>query len=146
MKTLQISEKNARKLYATASPEFRTTLEDTFGKDFFSKNVTDRISTYQDACDELDEQPINEQEMKKNGFTDDEIVYRKIKTITEALNEGWKADWKDENQKKWVPWFEVSPSGFVFNNTNYNYSNPNAGNASQLCDKTKTKTLPLGKK
>jgi len=136
MKTLQIEEKKARELYKTASQEFKSLLEDTFGKDFLSEKLTDRIKTYEDACRELNKVPINEKEMRRKGFTDDEIVLRKIKTITEALNEGWKADWEDGNQKKWVPWFSVSPSGFVFGNTYYYCSHPDASYASSLCLKS----------
>ena len=40
-----------------------------------------------------------------------------------------------------------SASGLAFNDTNYNYSNANAGNSSQLCsNNSKTEALPLGKK
>ena len=135
MKTLQITEKNARKLYAKASAEFRTTLEDTFGKEFFSMNITNRIKTYEDACDELGEQPINEDLFRSAGFTEDEINYRKIKTITRALNEGWVADYTNDKQEKWWPWFRVSSSGFVFDGTNYYYSSADAGDGSRLCFK-----------
>ena len=145
MKTLQINEKDAKKLYRTASEELKKIFEDTFGKDFLSDKVTDRIKTYEDACRELNEDPINESEMRRMGFTNDEISYRKIKTITEALNEGWKADWEDENQKKWVPWFRVSPSGFVFDDTDYYYSYPRASYASRLCFKSEELAAYAGK-
>ncbi len=43
--------------------------------------------------------------------------------------------------------FGASASGFVFDDSNYNYSNANAGNASHLCEQNlRTKALPLGKK
>ena len=135
MKTLQITEQNARKLYAKASAEFRTTLEDTFGKEFFSMNITERIKTYKDACDELGEQPINEDLLRSVGFTEHEINYRKIKTITKALNEGWVADYTNDKQEKWWPWFEVSSSGFVFDGRYCYYSAVSAGNGSRLCFK-----------
>ena len=136
-KTLQITEQNARKLYAKASAEFRTTLEDTFGKEFFSMNITDRIKTYEDACDELGEQPINEDLLRSAGFTEDEINYRKLKTITKALNEGWVADYTNDKQEKWWPWFHhpVSSSGFVFDDALYYYSSATAGSGSRLCFK-----------
>lgn len=40
------------------------------------------------------------------------------------------------------------PSGFTFNDTNYEYSNPNAGNAAHLCSKNNQRqtTSPLGEK
>jgi hypothetical protein len=114
MRTLQIEEKTARKLYKDASPEFKATLEDSFGKEFFNGKITDRIKTYADACAELGESPMDDDELKEMGFTDDEINYRKIKTITKALNEDKVIDWNNPNQKKWVPWFDLSSSGFVF--------------------------------
>lgn len=95
--------------------------------------ITARVQTYEDACAVLEEQPINEQEMKLAGFTDDEIIYRKIKTITRALNEGWLPDWNNSNQKKYYPWFDLSSGGFVFDGTYYGYSHADAGYASRLC-------------
>lgn len=132
MKTLQIEEQKARRLYKTASQEFKEMLEDTFGKEFFSEKVTDRVNSYEDACAELDEQPVNESDMRRKGFTDDEINYRKIKTITKALNEGWKADWEDGNQRKWVPWFYISPSVFIFLDAGCGCSFAGAAGASRL--------------
>lgn len=135
MKNLQISEVNARKLYQTAAPEFKQTLEDTFGKAFFSQSITERVKTYEDACAELGEMPVDDNAMLAAGFTEDEITYRKLKTITKALNEGWYPDWSDGNEKKWMPWFKAS-SGFAFDVTDYCYSYASAGCASRLCFKT----------
>lgn len=135
MKNLQISEANARKLYQTAAPEFKQTLEDTFGKAFFSQSITERVKTYEDACAEMGETPIDEEAMLAAGFTEDEITYRKLKTITKALNEGWYPDWSDGNEKKWMPWFKAS-SGFAFCDTTYYDSYAHAGDASRLCFKT----------
>lgn len=72
------------------------------------------------------------------GFTKDEIAYRKIKTITQALNEGWVPDWSNENQNKWTPYFYPnSSSGFVFHHTYYDYSSADAGNGLRLCVRTR---------
>lgn len=140
MKPLQISESKARNLYKTASEEFKATLEDTFGKEFFSQKITDRIKTYEDACVELGEEPLDEKAMLKAGFTPDEIIYRKIKTIVKALNEGWVPDMLDTDQYKYYPYFEVdksSPSGFGFCGTNYGYSYASADSGSRLCFKNR---------
>ena len=145
MKQLQITEQNARKLYKTATPEFKTTLEDTFGKEFFSGKITDRIKTYEDACSELGEQPIDEKKLKELGFTADEITYRKLKTITKALNEGEVFDMLDTNQYKWYPWFKVSSGAFVFYVTYYVCSYAYAGNASRLCFKSDELATYAGK-
>lgn len=123
MKTLQITEENARKLYDDATPEFKATLEDTFGKEFFSKKITDRVKTYEDACRVLGEAPLNELACFISGLAQDEIYYRRVKTITRALNEGWTPDWSDGDQKKWFPYFNTS-SGFAFYATDYYFSNP----------------------
>lgn len=145
MKTLQIEESKARSIYKTASPELKIMLEDTFGKEFFSQKVTERIKTYEDACAELGITPIDESTLSKNGFTKDEIAYRKIKTITQALNECWKADWTDENQKKWTPWFRSVSSGFVFSYSYYLSSSATAGNGSRLCFKSDELATYAGK-
>ena len=148
MKTLQINEKKARELYKTASEELKKMLEDTFGKDFISEKVTNRVKTYEDACRELNKAPINESDMRRNGFTDDEINYRKIKTITEAINDGWKPDMMDTNQKKWFPVFLIdpsSPSGLVFDDSCYCCSDVLATDASRLCFKSEELAAYAGK-
>lgn len=53
MRTLQISEKKAMELYNNGSDELKTVLEESFGKEFFQRKITDRIKTYEDACAEL---------------------------------------------------------------------------------------------
>ena len=57
------------------------------------KDITKRVKTYADACAVLGIEPMNETVLAKLGFTKDEIAYRKLKTIAEALNEGWRPDW-----------------------------------------------------
>jgi len=145
MRTLQIDEKKAMKLYKDASPEFKATLEDSFGKEFFNGKITDRVKTYADACAEIGANPMDEDELKEMGFTDDEICYRKIKTITRALNEGWIPDWNNSNQYKWAPYFDLSSSGFVFNATYYRYTSAYAGNGSRLCFKSDELATYVGK-
>lgn len=145
MKQLQITEQNARRLYENATSEFKATLEDTFGKEFFSQKITDRIKNYEDACKELGIEPIDYDEMKDAGFTQDEILYRKIKTITQALNEGWKADWNDSDQYKWYPWFKMSSGGFVFRAAGCDCSVATAGCASRLCFKSDELATYAGK-
>jgi len=133
MKLLQIEDSKARILYKTATPEFKEILEDSFGKEFFSGKITDRIKTYEDACTELGEKPLNESELKSFGFTPDEINYRKLKTVIKVLNEGWVPDWTNGNQAKWYPYFRLSSGAFGFADTAYDCSDAAAGNGSRLC-------------
>lgn len=147
MKTLQIDEKNARALYKGASKEFKATLEDTFGKEFFSGKITDRIKSFEDACAELFIEPEEVLIDLQGNPSADEVAYRKLKVITAALNEGWLPDWKDSSEYKYYPWFEYSRSASSFVYSNTNYTNTNTNISSQLCGKTKrAETLPLGKR
>ena len=128
----------ARKLYKTTC-ETKEKLENDFGRKLLSDDVTERIKTYEDCCEETGEIPVNEATYKELCFTDDEIVYRKLKTITKAINEGHEPDMLDINEEKWYPVFMIdksSPSGFVFDYSNYLCSSAHAGDASRLCFKT----------
>jgi len=133
MKTLQIEDKEARKLFPVASAEMKAILISTFGAEFFSGKITDRIKTYEDACADTGETPVDEKQMKAAGFTQDEIDYRKIKTVTKALVGYWKADWSNSDQQKWYPFFRLSCAGFVFGDAGYIFSDARAGSASRLC-------------
>lgn len=69
----------------------------------------DHVKSYEDACRVLGVEPVDEQAMAAAGFRADEIARRKLETITAALNDGWKPDWNDTNQAKYVPWFWIKP-------------------------------------
>lgn len=45
MKTLKLEDNTARKLYQTGTSELKTVLEESFGKNFFSQKITDRINS-----------------------------------------------------------------------------------------------------
>jgi hypothetical protein len=136
MKTLQIESQTARRLYSTAAPELKSILVETFGKEFFDANIFERVKSYEDACSELGEQPLNEAELKSLSFTDDEIAYRKLKTITRALNEDPRPDMFDAKIKKWYPYFRGYSSGFAFYDSRCCYSSAGARYASRLCFKS----------
>lgn len=109
-------------------------------KSVIPKDITKRVKTYADACAVLGIEPIETDEMlTKLGFTKDEISYRKLKIIAEALNEGWQPDWNDSSDYKYWPWFVYNPShaGFGCANTNYTPSNANTTVGSRLCFKTR---------
>ncbi len=98
MKTLQIDENEAKKLYKDVSDEFKTLLEDTFGKDFFKFDFKD-IKTFEDAWLVLEKTGDPNEYLQG---TDDEVAYKQLKLITEAINNGWVADWNDHCQEKHV--------------------------------------------
>lgn len=69
----------------------------------------DNVKSYEDACRVLGVEPVDEQAMAAAGFRADDIARRKLETITAALNDGWKPDWNDTDQYKYVPWFWIKP-------------------------------------
>lgn len=114
-------------------------LEDSFGKEFFQMDITERIKTYEDTCEYLG---INPKDLPNVGCCQDEdqrsiIAYHKLIIIARALNECWRPDWKDSRQCKYVPYFNETPSSFVCGGTYCWYSNANAGSGSRLCYKTR---------
>ncbi len=103
------------------------------------KDITKRVKTYADACAVLGIEPMNEDVLTKLGFTKDEIAYRKLKTIAEALNEGWRPDWANSNEYKYWPWFVYNPAhaGFASASTYSAASAASTGVGSRLCYKTR---------
>lgn len=106
------------------------------------KDIKERVTSYETACQELGEEPI----VDFGNDTKDEIAFKKLKTIIRALNEGWVANYRDNTQLKWLPWFKVlASSGFGFGDTYYGYSAPVAGDAARLCLRDKNLAIHAGK-
>lgn len=147
MKTLQISEQKARELYKSGSGELRSILEESFGKDFFSQKITDRVKTYEDACRELSMNPLDENKLMKLGLTKHDIAYQKLVTIVKSLNEGWVLDVCDNRVYRWYPWFVTngSPSSFAFYDSGCDDASAAAGSGSRLCFKNKELSEYCGK-
>lgn len=103
------------------------------------KDITKRVKTYADACAVLGIEPVNEAVLAKLGFTKDEIAYRKLKTIAEALNEGWRPNWADSNEYKYWPWFvyNSAAAGFSCAHAYHSASTTHATFGSRLCYKTR---------
>jgi hypothetical protein len=131
MQTLQIDKANARKLFSTASPEFKQMLVDTFGEKFFQQKITDRVKTFEDACEVLG---LYSDSVTQDDDTIDEAAYKKLKVITKALNEGWTPDWSNENQYKWYLYFKMS--GFGFSHTTDVLWHSHTAVGSRLCFKS----------
>lgn len=69
-------------------------------------NIMAKVKTFEDAVKILygsyDEKKFKE---KTSQLFPDELAYRKLKIIIEALNEGWKPDWSNIDEDKWYPYF-----------------------------------------
>jgi hypothetical protein len=105
MTTLTIDGAKARSLYPSASSELKAILDDSFGKDYFSADRWKNITTMQQACDEVG---MHKLYFEETGLSPDEVGYRKVKVITEAINGDWKPDWSNQEQPKWFIWWDMS--------------------------------------
>lgn len=61
--------------------------------------ITDRVKTYEDACQVLG---ISVQNF--DGLSSDVVAYIKLTTVARALNEGWIPQFTD-NEYRYYPWF-----------------------------------------
>ncbi len=124
MEILQITEKEAKQLYPDASGSFKQMLETKFGKEFL-KNVSILPESFEHAIsmkgvgaeDILSfPNPKNRKEFYHNAI--DKLIF-----LADCINNKFKADFNNTNQKKWRPWFEwnESKSAFVFSDTYYRY-------------------------
>ncbi len=107
------------------------------------KDIKERITTFTDV---LKHHNIIARDFAHqcDKLSDDEVAYRKIKLITEALNEGWTPDWTDGTNKYW-PWFKMgSASGVGFSYHGYGrwYSFSLVG--SRLCFKSRELAVYAG--
>ena len=76
-----------------------------------NRPVTERIKTFEDACNALgDEHPLVTQyrltaaAYKGDPMTEDFIAYLKLRIIVAALNEGWEPKFT-EDEYRYFPWF-----------------------------------------
>lgn len=88
--------------------------EDANVFDFYTEeqeytDICERVKSYAAACTVLGIAEMDEKAMKASGFRPDEIARRKLETITEALNEGWRPDWNNTDEPKYYPWFYIRP-------------------------------------
>lgn len=142
METLQISKANALSAYRKADKKVKELLEELFGKQVLSTEVTERIKSFEDACLELG---IDSTDANFSTGTVDEIAYKKLKVIAAALNEGTVLSFADSNQRKWYPWFEYSGSGFRFGDTYFGITRTHTAGGSRLCFHTEKLAAYAGK-
>lgn len=132
MKNIQISNDTARRVYPDAVPELKESLENAFGKEFFSQKITDRLKSVQDACEMLGTDlasctpypnPGSDRQIAVNNF---ELAVLAV----QAINEGWRPDWNNRNEPKYQIWWNME-GGFRLLDVNLSYRDTRAG--SRLC-------------
>src|SRR6185369_16767828 len=115
MKTLKLEDSTARLIYPTAPSELKKILEETYGKDFFSQKIQDRVKTWDDVLEILgkDEDAITPYKKPKDKRERSINAFAKIQAISEVLNEGWVPDFNNTSQYKYYPYFQKKSSGWV---------------------------------
>ena len=76
-----------------------------------NRPVTERIKTFEDACNELGEENVLVQAYRTAEFNtsgnqndvSDVFAYLKLRVIAEALNEGWEPQFTTD-EYRWYPW------------------------------------------
>lgn len=111
-KLINIQKENVLNAYKNGNQDQKALLENLFGKDIFqSKDIKERVKTFEDACGELgNEHPFVKSYEKyvntASGEEDDVVAYLKLRIICAALNEGWKPTF-DKDEWRHYPWFYV---------------------------------------
>ena len=140
MKKLKLSDEKALELYKNADPVFKALLEENWSKEFFNKDITERVKTLQDAFRIANIDYKNfVQDLKKSHFREDEIKKRELEIVAKVLNEGWKPNWNDPNEGKFYPYFvyDKEVGGFVFSATYFDYSDTVTNLGSRLYFRTR---------
>lgn len=131
---LQVTKDNALQAYKEAGSEGKGLLANLFGKRHFLTKVTERITSFEEACLEVGEDPMAS---KFSEGTRDEIAFKKLKVIVRALNEGWTPNWNNGSEYKWYPWFFLDSPGFRFLASRYGITATSATCGSRLCFKSR---------
>lgn len=79
-----------------------------------------KIKTFEDACASLNLDPTSVIPDFSSFPENDRkamIAHAKLIIINQALNEGWKPDWSNDDEYKYYPWFDMEESasgGFAY--------------------------------
>ena len=94
---MEITLKEAKKLYPSATDWFKVKLEEAFGKESFRKIDYKDIKTFEDACKALD---IDPDAVCCDVDTSDEVAYKMLKVIIQAINQEWTPDWSRSEERR----------------------------------------------
>lgn len=117
--TLQVTRANALKAFNQANDKGKTLLSNLFGEKVFTQKITERVKTFEDACEVLGisdpTQIFFQSKCLLTNAMKGAINHMKLCIIAEALNEGWQPDYSNSSEYKYYPWFDFVPgSGFRF--------------------------------
>jgi len=113
-------------------------LEDLYGKQYFL-SIFDRVTSYETACEVLNLTPKSLSQFEQLFNKDQarrQFARHKLQVACEAINEGWVADFENENQYKYYNWMYNKKNGLrLFGTCNFDCSHT----SSDLCLETAKK-------
>lgn len=148
MKTIQITDQEARKLYKTSNNEWRGILERHYGKEFFSQDVNDRIDGWEDMMAETGRPDVPAFIDLPEDLRDHFQKYYRVIVMNEAYNQGEKMDIYNSDIYRHYPWFRTngSASGFAFGDAHFDCSIAFAGSGARLALKSEKSAKIVGTK
>jgi predicted kinase len=129
---MELTKAKAKKLYPESPDWFKNELEEKFGKETFVENNFEKIKTVEDACRATG---VKLEDVISDKDTPDEVAYKTLKIVRNAVTKNWIPDWNNSNQEKWFPVFKLS-SGFGFSTSAYSYACARTYVGSRLCFET----------
>lgn len=114
--SIQLKKEDVLNAYKNANYEEKNLLEQLFGKEIFKPtDVRERIKTFEEALDELELRSADGDKYAESLYDDwhnvitennDLTAFLKLRIITEALNEGWRPQFV-EDERRWYPYFRL---------------------------------------
>lgn len=105
----ETADENVKKVLLTLLPELKELDIQPVG----NRPVIERVKTFEDACRELGEDNhfveqyrVIEENADFTSDGHDIFTYLKLRIIAAALNEGWKPQFT-EDEERWYPWFTL---------------------------------------
>ena len=142
MKKVKLSLEIAKEMFNSSEPSIREFAILNYPE--LNAKITDRVKTFEDACKIKGIDP-NSDFFTNSILENHEIARRKIQTIIEVLNEGWKPNWDNSSETKYYPWFKWSSSGVGFSYHVYGYADTGTDVGSRQVLKTKELAVYVGK-
>lgn len=115
---IEISKVELQKLFETlthypqiSKEQVESEMKKMFGEEVFKSNVMDRVKTFEDACRELNIDPVKWLEENETNKMDAHVLaYLKLCIIAKALRGSWKPNWANTDEWKYYPWFKIVPA------------------------------------
>lgn len=102
--------------------------------------ITEKIKSFEDACQLLGiATNLPEVSLLPENHQKAILAHYKLVIIAEALNEGWKPNWDDDDEYKYYPYFDMegSSSGSGFSSDGYGGWSSGTHVGSRLCFKSR---------